>query len=205
MQSYISITILLFFIVACKTESNEQSEQILIDALDSTADPLPDRSNEDILGNIIDCVPSVDSVLNLPFEDKIDKIQVVSYFDTRTEKYGNSLDDTIIEIEIDGRIGFNDFNETLTLRTEEKNELYALIKAYEKPHGYSAISDCYAPHHCVHFLDEDSNLLGYLEICLICNAASVSHSELQLYCGKQFESFRSFLSKIGIKAHIERL
>lgn len=134
------------------------------------------------------------------FESAVTKVQLVEYEFMRN--YGTyDEDDTIrdpnkFEIEANGKIAFNDFSLVKELTEADVDELKKIIQAYPYQRKSVIGSACYGPRHCVHFLDDDENLIAYLEICFKCDNFESDQEELQIHCYDQIVQLEDFVVRI---------
>ena len=150
------------------------------------------------------CVLNNDSIVPFSFEEKLEKVQIVTYSYNRLEltSSGPGSDPTESRrIEKNGKIDFNAFDEKVILDSSQVRKLKELIQLY-KPKGALMQADCYNPHHCIHFLDGEENLLGYIEICLMCQNGEFSSEELRITCDSHFNMFEKFMKDCGIKKRL---
>jgi len=102
-----------------------------------------------------------------------------------------------------------DFEESIDLTEEQKNELTDLIfnYGYQKDIGIMSASMCYMPRNAILFFDENDNLFEFIMICFDCNNYRTSKNELINLgedCSDKMIMLQNLFAKAGIKYGTKR-
>lgn len=184
-----------FLLLNCNVNDQELSQST--DEKIISEIPSLDTSFYDFIPSYHNRVPSPFS-----FEDKLEKVLLVSYRFPRTgEGWGDTTDQGLDRLILDDKIGYNHFLEEIILDSVQLDSLKRILFNFEGDEGYFA-ADCYKPRHCVYFLDPQQKVLGFIEICLECSNTSSSSDELSIRSKFQLDRLEDFMAWCGIKYNI---
>lgn len=195
---FLILSTLLLGLVLIQSCSNDSSKEVTEDPVSEEDSfegiPYDELSRHEELWDEV-CTPlEVDELEAFSFEEDIARMQIVKYSFERPP--GGT---PIIEGgEMVGKLGFDYFSEIVELDRTEIDSLKMILQSYQNETSLISMADCYFPRHCIHFFDENDDVIAYLELCLECWSYRTNRSELKLNCDAQLIELGRFIDRHGL-------
>jgi hypothetical protein len=197
MKNYLLLFSILFILTNCSTPEPKkvEKEEIIIGVVGPVPEELP------IEPYYPECVPTNDSIIPFEFEDKLDKIKLVSYYKMKPGDYFDEYDIEGMAHMTRGYIqgkGFNFemFLNSIDLDVDQHSRLLCILQSYDPSENNLHSADCYNPHHCIFFLDKKERILGYVELCFSCSNSSDDIPNFRIVCNDQLDEIQSFFANL---------
>jgi len=146
---------------------------------------------------------------HFPFSET-STVKLVSFKNKNIGIVGDELQEHIDSIKLK-EDKFNPllYNEVATLDSLKINKLTDIIYNYtykKKPYSIRAAT-CYMPRNAIFFIDNNNNIIAYIEICFGCDAYRASAKEINIgeYCNEKYEMIKSIFKDCKIEYGITML
>lgn len=167
-------------------------------------------SKQDIELNKLNCKKvekySADARLKLYPYNIASQVMLISFDDggvgkIQGEEFQKFLDDNLNKV-LDASL-LSQITEKEILSKAETTELTNIIYNYTftKPPTILSIANCYMPSNAILFLDKNNKLLGFIELCFLCNRYRESSKKITMAddCSQKIDMLKTFFLKKGIK------
>ncbi|WP_300670346.1 hypothetical protein [Soonwooa sp.] len=166
-------------------------------------------SKQDIELNKLDCKKvqkfSEESRLKLFPYNIADQVMLISFDDAGVGKMQGTelqkfLDDNLNKVLDDSQL--SRITEKQILSKAQTSELTNIIYNYTftKPPTIMPVAKCYMPSNAILYLDKNNKLLGFMELCFLCERYRESNEKITIGddCTQKMDMLKAFFQKSGI-------